>query len=146
MNKKNTKNSKAFVKRQSFNENREMFNKQSTQKDSGLGIDYTIESIDSLYGKILDSELDIPCKKSSMTLLQGKESLILRDSLANYYEIMIGEKFKSDGFKIEKIRFIMNKIFVFLIAKDSVNLNSVYKTVFNLNDSFEYKDNEIVHK
>jgi hypothetical protein len=81
-----------------------------------------------------------------MTLLQGKESLILRDSLANYYEITIGEKFKSDGFKIEKVRFAMNKIFVFLIAKDSIDSNCVYKTAFNLNDSFEYKANEIVHK
>lgn len=146
MNKKNTKSSKTFERNRSFNENREFSNKQSVKMNSGLGIDYTIVPIDSLNGKTFVSELDIPCKKSSMTLLQSKESLILRDSLANYYEITIGEKFKSDGFKIEKIRFVMNKIFVFLIAKDSVDLNSVYKTVFNLNDSFEYKDNEIVHK
>ena len=146
MNKKNTKNLKAFVKRQSFNENREMFNKQSTQKDSGLGIDYTIESIDSLYGKILDSEMPLPCNVSTISVTNGKESIILKDSKSNYYEVTIGEKFKSENFKIEKIKFVMNRVFVFLIAKDTKDPNSAYKRAFNLDDSFDYKDNEIVHK
>lgn len=142
----NNKNSKKFKRIRSNEGSGENNVSPNTVKTSSMGFDYNIESVDSVYGFFLTKKIDLPCcQKSEIYLLPDSQSLIIKDADSKYYKLMIGEKFKTEKFTIDKIKFVMNRMFVFLIAKDDVDPKNVYKRAFDLDESFKIADNEIVH-
>ena len=142
----NNKNSKKFKRIRSNEGSGENNVSPNAVKTSGMGFDYNIESVDSVYGLFLTKKIDLPCcQKSEIFLLTDPQSLLIKDRDSKYYRLTIGEKFKTEKFTIDKIKFVMNRMFVFLIAKDDVDPKNVYKRAFDLDESFKIVDNEIVH-
>lgn len=142
----NNKNSKKFKRIRSNEGSGENNVPSNAVKTTGIGFDYNIESVNTMYGFSLLKKFDLPCCQiSEICLFRDSQSLLIKDKDSKYYKLTIGEKFKTEKFTIEKIKFIMNRMFVFLIAKDDVDPKNVYKRAFDLDESFKIVDNEIVH-
>ena len=142
----NNKNSKKFKRIRSNEGSGENNVSPNAVKTSGIGFDYTIEPTDTRYGFSISKKFDLPCcQKSEICLFTDLQSLLIKDRDSKYYRLTIGEKFKTEKFTIDKIKFVMNRMFVFLIAKDNVDPKNVYKRAFDLDESFKIVDNEIVH-
>lgn len=143
----NNKNSKKFKRIRSNEGSGENNVTPNAVKTSGIGFDYNIKSVDNTYGSFsLLKKIDLPCcQKSEICLFTDSQSLLIKDKDSKYYKLTIGEKFKTEKFTIDKIKFVMNRMFVFLIAKDEVDPKNVYKRAFDLDESFKIVDNEIVY-